>query len=80
MIQETDQLKRRNTIEQTHIKRPPQFTKNVGLDEDKFGKFVHVARYDNSINTRGVKMQLRDQYNVAHLPNCSIVVHYIGIK
>ena len=56
MTQETDQLKRRNNIEQTHIKRPPQFTKNVGLDEDKFGKFVHVARYDNSINTQSIKM------------------------
>ena len=71
ITQETDQLKRRNTIEQTHIKRPPQFTKNVGLDEDKFSKFVHVARYDNSIRCECVKVSLHYAKVTSLLDICS---------
>ena len=41
---ETDQLKQRHNIEKKHLKRPPSFSSNDGLDENKFDSFVSKAK------------------------------------
>ena len=41
---ETDQLKQRNNIEKKHMKRPPNFSANDGLEEGKFDAFVSKAK------------------------------------
>ena len=51
MLQETEQLRSRNKVDEKHIRRPPSFSQNDGLDENRFNKFVALARYSHCFNT-----------------------------